>query len=195
MTYCEQAFSDFCNRHWQCSFSKRKERCANFYFGHASKGHQNKEGKVLESGEFVPSFHYRKDLAHWIQRLERDVIQIQELKNEALPKDESDLSAERITSKLHLGNINKFYTRLGNSCKYMSHSTCFCCLSEIPVHPLSCGHVLCTPCVRSYGRPNGRGLIEITECPIGMHGERWLESCLIQFKPPLAGVRVLCLDG
>ena len=194
MAYCEQAFSDFCDRHWLCTFHKKKQRCVNVNFGHASKGHQNKEGKVLASGDFVPSFHYNSDLGNWIRRLEREIMQIQETRDKALLAW-PDLNAEEITSKLHLENINRFYTQIGSASNFMSHSTCFCCLREIPVHPLSCGHVLCTPCVRSYGKSDGRGSIEILECPIGRVEERWLEPCLVQFKPPLAGVRVLCLDG
>ncbi len=31
------------------------------------------------------------------------------------------------------------------------HSACWCCLFEAPEHVLSCGHVLCTPCVKAYG--------------------------------------------
>ena len=49
MTFYEQAFSDFCDRHWPCSFRKKKERCANVNFGHASKGHQNQRGESTRS--------------------------------------------------------------------------------------------------------------------------------------------------
>ena len=194
MAYCEQALNDFCDRHWPCNFSKKKERCANVYFGHASKGHQNKDGKLLESGGFRSSFHYNNELGNWIQGLEHEIMQMQEKKDRAL-LDGPDLNSEEITSKLHLENIRYFYTQIGSAINFTSHSTCFCCLREIPVHPLSCGHVLCTPCVRSYGMSKERGSIEMIECPIDSAEERWLESCLVQFKPPLAGVRILCLDG
>ena len=194
MAYCEQAFSDFCDRHWTCNFSLKNERCVNVNFGHISKGHQNREGKVIASGGFRPSFHYIRDLGSWIQGLEREIVQIQENRDKAL-LSEPDLNAEEITSRLHVDNINNFYTQMGSASNFISHSTCFCCLREIPVHPLSCEHVLCTPCVRSYGKPDKRGSIKISECPIGGVEERWLEPCLVQFKPPLAGVRILCLDG
>ena len=194
MVYCEQAFSDFCNRHWPCSFHKKKERCVNVLFGHASKGHQNEKGDVLATGDYVPSFHYNSNMCRWIQRLEQEMNYMQESRDKALLA-RPDLSAEEITSTLHLGNLSKFYTQIGSASKFMSHSTCFCCLREIPVHPLTCGHVLCTPCIHSYGVPKGKGSIELLECPMGRAAEQWSESCLFRFKPPLAGVRVLCLDG
>ena len=194
MAFCEQALNDFCDRHWQCSYSRKKERCVNVLFGHASKGHQNGEGRVLASGDYVTSFDYNTVLCTWIQSLEHAINDIQKSRDKALLAKPS-ISAEEITSVLHLWNMNTFYNRIGSAGGFMSHSTCFCCLREIPVHPLSCGHVLCIPCVRSYGVSKEDGSIELSECPMGGAGERWLEPSLFKFKPPLAGVRVLCLDG
>ena len=193
MIYCEQAFNDFCDRHWPCSFqNNRKIRCTNVYLGHTSdKGHQNAMGKVIGDGDYVPSFNYNNDLSRWIQSLEREMDRIEQAKVSSRP----GLKADDIILTLHAQNVQTFYHNIGLANNFISHYTCFCCLREIPLHPLTCGHVLCSPCVFSYGMPRGSGLIEILECPICMPRERWPQPTIIQFKHALAGVRVLSLDG
>lgn len=186
MEYCEQAFAYFCDRHWPCDFRKKNHRCANPYSGHA-KGHQNAMGKALGKGAYISSFDYKNDLWRWMLRLEHELDSIQASKD-ARPS----LKIDESPSTLHLENINKFYQGIGSASNFRSHYTCYCCLSEIPVHLLACGHVLCSPCVRSYGIPKGRVFMNVSSCPICKAREH---DCLIKFMPPLAGVRVLCLDG
>ncbi|KAL8906193.1 MAG: hypothetical protein Q9171_006376 [Xanthocarpia ochracea] len=45
--------------------------------GHNTKGHQTAQGKVIESGDYVPSFHYNRDLRQWIQCLEKELTKIE----------------------------------------------------------------------------------------------------------------------
>lgn len=192
MIYCEQAFNDFCDRHWPCSFHIRETRCTNVYIGHnETKGHQNARGKVIATGDYVPSFHYNNDLSRWIQSLEREMDKIERAKASSRP----GLKADDISPALHAHNVQTFYHNLGLASNFISHYTCFCCLREVPLHPLTCGHVLCTPCVLSYGMPRSSGFIEILECPICLPRGFRPQPTIIQFKPTLAGVRVLCLDG
>lgn len=187
MSYCEQAFAYFCDRHWPCNFMKRGLRCANPYSGHA-KGHQNANGKMLAKGAYDPSFSYGNDLWTWTLRLEREINNIQVSKDNA----ESSLKVKKSLTTLHLENIKTFYGKIGSANNFQSHCTCFCCLREIPIHPLACGHILCSSCVRSYGVPKGRILMEVLSCPI-CKAQNY--GRLIKFMPPLAGVRILCLDG
>ena len=191
MTYCEHAFNDFCNRYWPCSFQIRKNRCTNVYLGHDTKGHQNRAGKVIAIGDYVPSFHYNNDLSRWIQSLEREIDRIEQAKVSSRP----GIKADDITPIIHARNVRTFYHKIGLASNFISHYTCFCCLREIPLHPLTCGHVLCDPCVLSYSTPRGPGLMEILECPICLPREPYSQPMMVQFKPALAGVRVLCLDG
>ena len=190
MHYCEQAFTDFCEWYWPCNFQKRGIRCVNVSSGHA-KGHQNAAGKVIATGNYVPSFHYNSDLCRWIQRVERDLNSMQMSKDDLSPS----LNVEDVISTLHIENMKTFYKEMGSANDFSSHYTCFCCLREIPVHPLACGHVLCSACVRSYGAPKGTGVVEMHRCPICQAQDRRFSSCLVRFMPPLAGVRVLSLDG
>ena len=191
MIYCEQAFDEFCNMHWPCNYQKGKMRCANVYFGHTTKGHQNDQGKVIANGEYVPSFHYDRDLGMWIQYLEREMERVEHAKATARPA----LFAEDLVPNLHLDNVHEFYRKMGSPGNFKSHCICFCCLREVPIHPLACGHILCTPCVHQYGISKASGLVEVSKCPICLPYESRQHNTLIQFKPQLAGIRTLCLDG
>lgn len=186
MDYCEQAFADFCDFHWQCSFQKKNHRCANVFSGHA-KGHQNAMGKVLAYGDYIPSYHYKNDLCIWLRKLEKEISKIEGFKD-ARPNSK----VKESPSDLHLENMKTFYRSIGSASNFRSHYTCYCCLREIPIHPLACGHVLCSPCVRSYGVHKGRVFMEMLKCPICQAQDL---GPLIEFMPPLAGVRILCLDG
>lgn len=101
---------------------------------------------------------------------------------------------ENAESELHHELMNAFYEKLAPANHFISHSTCFSCLSELPKHPLPCGHVICTSCSHSYGEAKGKGLIELTSCPLHA-STHWDYQCYIKVKPALAGVRILCLDG
>ena len=187
MDYCEQAFALFCDFHWPCDFQKKNLSCANVSSGHA-RGHQNALGKLLAYGVYVPSFHYKNDLDRWMVRLDQEINNIQASKWDGRPS----LKVEESPSTRHLENLETFYRTIGSASNFRSHYTCYCCLREIPIHPLACGHVLCSPCVRSYGKHNGKVFMEMSSCPI-CHVQD--SGTLIKFMPPLAGVRVLCLDG
>ena len=187
MSYCEQAFAYFCDRYWPCRFVKRGSRCANPYSGHA-KGHQDASGKMLADGAYDPLFSYGDDLCTWNLRLEHEIKNIQVSENNAKPS----LKVKKSLATMHLENIKKFYGKMGPASNFQSHRTCFCCLREIPVHPLACGHILCSPCVRIYGVSKDRVSMEMLSCPICQAQDY---GCLIKFMPPFAGVRILCLDG
>jgi hypothetical protein len=97
---------------------------------------------------------------------------------------------------LHARHMSRFYKELQGADRFMSHATCYCCLTAAPEHALPCGHVLCTGCVKSYGKKRGsRSLLEMTYCPLHERETRWSSPCQLRFKPDYAGVRLLCLDG
>ncbi|KAL8754211.1 MAG: hypothetical protein Q9199_004499 [Rusavskia elegans] len=133
LSYCERAFTDFCDMHWPCSFRKGKLQCVKVEVGHNTKGHQTAQGKVIEAGDYIPSFHYNRDMRQWIQCLERELAKIEFAKDSSRPMLNPENEAE---------------------------------------------------------------LIEVSKCPICLPEERRpYPATMIQFKPKLAGVRVLCLDG
>ena len=102
---------------------------------------------------------------------------------------------DNAASELHRDYMASFYHRFRPASHFVSHLTCFSCLREPPEYPLPCGHVLCRPCVQSFGKPRGRGLIQLRDCPFHDAETRWQDPYLVTIKPPLAGTRVLALDG
>lgn len=65
---------------------------------------------------------------------------------------------------------------------------------DVPEHPLPCGHVLCTACIKAYGKQKKTSII-VSCCPLHRESTMWAKPVLIRFKPIGAGVRVLSLDG
>lgn len=80
-----------------------------------------------------------------------------------------------------------------------SNRTCFTCLSRCPVYILPCQslqHTICEQCAHKFSHDYGQGKssILLKQCPLGCQFET-RKPWLIRVKPPLAGVRLLSLDG
>lgn len=195
--HCDQALDDFCNIFWPCTFSnKRGDRCVNVKERHV-KGHQNDRGTVIGSGpyeaDFTPEIFYEL----WFKYLKAYLKSFDdELRSKRIlaPKEEELV----VATKLHHVNVNGFYSHVGGAMNFISHSTCFCCLRNFAEHPLPCGHVLCTPCVKGYGVNNNPGSFVLASCPLhncNPSNPVFAAPVNISFKPPLAGLRILSLDG
>ena len=160
------------------------------------KGHQNEKGQIIGAGDYMSDFTWESFADDWFSLLREYLtkFQLSVQQQIAFTPGYSELNA---TTILHHGNINSFYQRLGGAQKFMSHSSCFCCLRELAEHPLPCGHVLCTPCVKGYGtpQPGTPGTYTIVACPLHETDTLFETPWEVYFKPPLAGVRVLSLDG
>jgi hypothetical protein len=193
LDHCDYALEDFCGLFWQCSYrSERNERCVNYKEGH-SKGHQNEKGRIISTGAYESDFSPDSFQDEWLQLLQADIHKLQDDLGNRLIRYR-DHTEKTLASELHQEVMKTFYSRLGGAENFKSHATCFCCLREPPEHPLPCGHVLCTPCVYAYGRQQPPSEVYMDHCPLhnlNTFGRPWA----IKFKPPLAGVRILTLDG
>ena len=178
--------TEFVERHWPCGFSKNDIRCVLKKAGHTQKGHQSAKGKILGIGGYQYSYHLGQELGAWKELLKRVISPFQW---------SSVAVASKLHTELHTERLHSFYSNTGSANEFKSHTTCFCCLTAVPLHPLPCGHVLCDSCARMYGKQNGKESVEILECPLENQGEPWQEPRVIKIFPPLAGIRVLCLDG
>lgn len=193
MEYCDYALDDFCGLFWPCEFSTSKRgRCVNVQEGH-TKGHQNEKGNIIGTGPYVASFTWNSFEEEWLKLLREKVQSIQDTINAKLLEDRR-LTEDRLTSDVHRQNMQEFYRRLGGAERFNSHSTCFCCLREMPENPLPCGHVLCTPCAIAYGSRKRGCVIQLDACPLHS-AEHFRSPWYIKYKPELAGVRILSLDG
>ena len=194
--YCDNALEDFCAIFWPCTFrNKRGERCSNVKDRH-TKGHQNQRGHIIGTGAYEANFTFDNFADDWLQYLHLALVGFQnELNSKMMVSPAADEAA--ITNKLHLANVSNFYYHVGGAQKFVSHLTCFCCLRELAEHSLPCGHVLCTPCIKGYGKPHNElsSSYTIASCPLHDYDTVFAVPLEVYFKPPLAGVRVLSLDG
>lgn len=103
-----------------------------------------------------------------------------------------------VAAEIHASTVMKHFhlhTVKAGAESFISHSTCFSCLFEPPEHPLPCGHVLCTSCLRAYGRVTEKNVVELDGCPIEYLSMPRHQTWKVVMKPPDAGIRVLTLDG
>lgn len=195
MTLCKAALHEFCRTNWPCEYQdKRGRSCHNFKSTH-SKGHQDKKGKVIGGGGYRSAFSPDKFNDRWVQLLGEDLKAFSSRLSQANLQSDGRRSELMHAISLHQRNLADFYGHLKSGEHYHSLATCLCCLTEVPQHPLPCGHILCTSCVKDFGYARKEFLISLEHCPLhpedGGQGYGWL----IRFKPNFAGVRILSLDG
>ncbi|KAL3422514.1 hypothetical protein PVAG01_06670 [Phlyctema vagabunda] len=189
---CFEALETFCNQYSPCSFSNRFGTCSNFKSGHNPKGHQNSGGKIIAAGEYQSTFDVDIHGELWIDEIRQSLASLQDrVHNKSDGRSLSELEA---TGVVHEEIMCDLYQNLGPVYKFVSHSTCFSCLRELPEHPLPCGHVLCSPCINAYGQKTSKTDIQLNYCPL----HRWDTAYFpwkIRIKPLHAGTRILSLDG
>ncbi|OCL07767.1 FabD/lysophospholipase-like protein [Glonium stellatum] len=194
MDHCNYALDEFSKGYWPCSYSHSSHgSCANARAGH-SKGHQNKDGKIIGFGGYTSDFTFNSFKEEWHDILKQK-IGVQSKQRTARLQENPNINEEKAVEQLHLGAMREFYGGLGGAAEFKSHATCLCCLRELPEHPLPCGHVLCTSCIGSYRSNHEKSSITMDKCPLHPQTTDWGEPWPISIMPPLAGVRILCLDG
>jgi hypothetical protein len=129
----------------------------------------------------------------WHEMLERNLDDMRAQMSKIM-RGEIAVEEQSLATDLHLQRISDFYSKLGDLSIYRNHAACFSCLREVPEHPLPCGHVLCTPCVKAFAQRKNRVTYAMKCCPLHPL-DRWDKEWDILVKPDLAGVRLLTLDG
>ena len=77
---------------------------------------------------------------------------------------------------------------------FISQSTCVSCLIEPPEHALPCGHILCSSCLRAYGRSKSKNVVEINGCPIESLSLPQYYNWKVYLKPVDAGSKLSFLS-
>lgn len=191
LTPLTEAFNEFCNQWLRCGFESKGKTCRNVKNSH-KKGHQASTGKVFAKGQYMAEFAPDVFFTEWVNEIGGHLVNL----NKRLHEMGVDEHEKDQVSRLHRQEMETFYPKLGSTAKFVSHATCFCCVRKVPEHVLPCGHVLCRSCVQSFGTRVEGGVYELRCCPLHPDQTRWTNSpARIQYKPPGAGVRVLCLDG
>jgi len=195
LEHCDVSLDDFCQLYWPCEYVGARGRCVNVKAGHR-KGHQSKSGQIIAVGQYESSF----TLDAYRDTFRNDIYAILVTLLERL---QDTTQSSKHLEGLEAANIHRdsvlqnFFQHLNGPKNFISHTACFSCLIYPPEHPLPCGHVLCTPCVKAFGAARGRVIIDMKSCPLhhgledGQFDARWP----ISVKPKEAGIRVLSLDG
>ncbi|KAM7212335.1 hypothetical protein V8F06_012271 [Rhypophila decipiens] len=207
---CIKAVQVFSQQCWPCEyeFEGRKGRCVNTLARH-QKGHQL-SGRYprQQPGDYYAVLPLHDLLPLWLKWIYNWIAHFQAwLKTQTTRDSARNTTEEDLVAQMHQHNMHKFYEQVEGSLSYISHSVCLCCLRALPEHPLQCGHVLCTPCVKTYGNLELRlagltsiqhGQVSLNRCPLHSPNKKGFEVTeprTIQVKPEGAGVRILCLDG
>jgi hypothetical protein len=192
--YFDTALADFCELYWPCDYeNERGGRCSNVSSRHSPKGHQNARGRIIGTGSYQSSFSSILYGPNWRKLLLQKIHNLQTI---AQSSQQGSVPNATDYIRIHGQNIASFYRGLGSAQNFVSHATCFCCLMEFPEHPLPCGHILCTNCVKAFGvcSPN-KISYKFYSCPLHPEVARWERPCVVRFKPDYAGTRILSLDG
>lgn len=195
--HLRSAVSNFAKSHWPCEYVKPEGglRCINVSTGH-SKGHQAADGRIIAAGEFETHIS-SEDLQHEFDNTV--YYRLRELLTKLQILTGHDGNRLGVAKRIHQEDtMNSFWSSLkGNDDRHFhSHSACFCCLFEVPEHPLPCGHVICTSCANIFSDIDGSPtLLKILECPLCTGGPKQTHPYTISLKPKTAGSRILTLDG
>ena len=159
-------------------------------------GHQGKDGKLFGDGDYQSSFNAVSYRPTWRGRIRQELLNIEQSMKQKVPVGlrQKEIGETQKAAELHLLMVRDFYHRMGGAVCFNSHTTCLACLGDMPEHPLPCGHVICSSCIRTFGRTRSKTTFHLHECPLHS-GNHWRGDIQISLKPHLAGVRVLCLDG
>lgn len=182
--------------------SKKGKACVNRKSSHTSKGHQSANGKIISSGYYTSGFSsfsfsdtWKASIKYELQKIEQE---FDKKRNAVLPVQRAPLTANDscLAYSLHRTQMGHFYLFFDGytASNFISLTTCFSCLMEVPEHPLQCGHVLCTTCIKAYGHSNDRNSVIMDMCPLHP-SQTFLKPWILHFKPDYAGVRILTLDG
>jgi len=197
--FFDYALGEYLELHYPCSYVSPdgKRHCMLVRARHLPKGHQDEQG-IIAAGDYEAAFDatflptWKTQLRTAIEGLHRDFSY--ELEQASQKNDTSLIPEERIALELHAEYLNHFFEAVGPAASICSHATCFCCLMDVPEHPLPCGHVLCTACIKAYGKAH-KSSVSLTCCPLHRESTKWSRAAVVKFKPAGAGVRVLSLDG
>ncbi|KAH7122438.1 hypothetical protein B0J11DRAFT_437907 [Dendryphion nanum] len=198
LSHLYAALENFCEMYWPCEYVHigSGARCVNVRSGHGKKGHQNASGKVIADGLYQSRWTFETLQNEFTCN---SYFRLEELLELLQQKQRLGVLNKHIAAEIHRDDVMAyFYNHVSGKGKlheYNSHTVCFCCLSKPPEHALPCGHVLCTPCVETYGHKRSKTEVDMQGCPLENQAARSFQSWKIHFKPEFAGVRVLSLDG
>jgi hypothetical protein len=197
---CNEALEEFCDLYTPCEYKHGREVCVNVASAHLPKGHQNARGKWIGDGRFKSKIQPERFWPIWKDEISKALAGFDNELQSVASNNAQTASPEELLNELHSKRMTRLYDDLGSADKFISHTTCLCCLMQAPLHTLPCGHTLCTRCVRSYGiavhgSAKNSSVLDMEFCPLHPGLDHWPSPYYVRFKPEHAGVRLLSLDG
>lgn len=196
--FFKPALQGFFRNWWPCERQGCTNVASGHAIGHAIKGpngtsneldeqYQRRDG--LDFDNYYASFRAQitKSLSNLLSKLPRH-------QRQELVEGNEKSAAQRIHKQL----IQAFYRKhstlaAGLFPNYVDHTACLACLIGLANHTLPCGHAICSDCAVTFGTYYGETALKVFECPID--GRAFHSPKLVNREPPLAGVRVLSIDG
>jgi hypothetical protein len=152
---------------------------------------------VFAAGDYVSRFSFQHNQEEFRCNVYYRLAELLERLHARVQNGESE---EEAAAQIHSYDVMPYFYRCATdrgrgAHKYNSHTACFCCLFEIPQHPLPCGHVICTPCLKVFGQTISPAAIDLDQCPIETGIASRFNNCRVFLTPKTAGIRILTLDG
>jgi hypothetical protein len=196
LPHLDQALMDFCDKHWRCEYQHGTERCVNVRSGHSAKGHQMQSGRLAGVGHYKSTIQCDEPTKRKFQELvyEKLVISYVMTRRRTSSSKAEDRAAAEVHCEYVLPHFFAHVTKHDPG-TFVSHTVCLSCLFEPPEHALPCGHIICTPCLRSFGYCSESSRVAILHCPLEPKTNRFIFPSEIYLKPPGCGIRILTLDG
>lgn len=197
--YFRNVIAGYSELHLPCSYVSvdGSRKCLLVKARHYAGRHQDADG-IIAVGDYDSAMDHSFS-QEWVEQLQSDIVRLHRIftdliENEAQTRERASKSEERLAFEIHVDHLDQFYRSIVPASWVRSHSSCFCCLMDVPQHVLRCGHALCDRCVRVYASAHAM-VVRIHWCPLHPSEPHWTHPTVIRYKPRDAGVRILSLDS
>jgi predicted acylesterase/phospholipase RssA len=186
-------------------------KCTLLLRSHAELQHQNAEGHVIANGDFVDRAglvaglqdQWQQCMIEHIEEVGKAIKQQSETNDVRGSQKTLEVDAIWTVHSQALAKLTRENPSLNIGVDY-TISPCFYCFREVGSNTLPCKHAVCEPCARSiefesnFCNPTWKKderFAVVDRCILHLETERFDEPTYLYTRPPLAGYRVLALDG
>jgi hypothetical protein len=193
----KEALKNLFDEAWPCEaiHPTLKQRCIIVRATHGTKGHQLASGKIW-NGKYESSQASNVDeiFLNGVMAIFQNVFRGIDANQQQETCKSDPVDEKRVAFQLHKELvIRRHGDFLRTEPRLASHFVCLCCLFDIPMHSLPCGHTICEECFVAAAERHSDTVHLLYTCPICL--QELEHHCEIAVKPSTAGIRMLSLDG